>query len=334
MLKRWIAPILALLLCAGCGAQPEYTADFFTMDTYCSVTICGSQAAAQAIEAEGFRLNSLLDPADSQLAQLNQAADGTAHKVSSELLELLLEGQALSRETGGLCDITAGALTQAWGFSTGKYRLPDQGEIDRALSTWGKMDIREEDGTVTLPEGGVLALGAFAKGMAADRCAKIARDEGVTSGLIRMGGSIAALGKRPDGTDWRVAVRDPNGNTEQWVGILSLSDTMVSTSGGYERFFEQDGITYHHILDPHTGYPAQTDLTSVTVVSSGGARSDAFSTALFILGEQAALERVESDQEMEAVLVTKDGRVVVTAGLKDSFTFTGGDYGYTLEQRG
>ena len=332
-MKRILTLLLVLLLCAGCGPrQGEYS--FFAMDTYCVLTITGAQEAAEDIQQACFEMNRLLGPENSELAQLNQQADGMAHQVSPELLALLLEGQTLSRETDGLCDITAGALTQAWGFSTGDYRRPEREEINAALATWGQVEIDGGASTVTLPKGGALTLGAFAKGMAADRCVDIAREQGVGSALIQLGGSIAALGSRPDGSGWRVAVRDPQGESGQWVGILSISDQRVSTSGGYERWFEQDGETYHHILDPRTGYPADTDLLSVTVVADSGGRTDAFSTALFMLGEAAALELVEHDPTLEAILVTADGRVVVTAGLKDSFTFLGGDYGYTLEQRG
>lgn len=332
-MKRLLPLLSLLLLCAGCAPrQEEYS--FFSMDTYCSITLAAPAETVTALEQVCFQLDRLLAPENSELSRLNQAADGTPRPVSPELMALLLEGEALSEETGGLCDITAGALTQAWGFSTGEYRLPPQEEIDEALAVWGQVVLDGDACTVTLPRGGALALGAFAKGMAADRCAALAREAGVTSALFQLGGSIAALGSRPDGAAWRVAVRDPRGELDQWTGILALSDAMVATSGGYERFFEQDGVTYHHILDPRTGYPGETDLLSVTVVAAQGGQADAFSTALFLLGEEAALARVEADPALEAVLVTADGRVVVTAGLRDRFTFTGGDYGYTLEQRG
>ena len=336
MLKRWwVLSLLFLFLCSGCGpGQKEHSVSFFSMDTYCTVTLTGPESAAEAAEQLCFELDGLLGPEDSELSRLNQAADGQPHRVSDQLMELLAEGLALSEETDGLCHITAGALTDRWGFSTGDYRLPAQEEIDDALKSWGQVELDEQAGTVTLPEGGMLTLGAFAKGMAADRCGQLMKEQGVTSALIALGGSLNAVGVRPDGQGWQVAVRDPRGEASDWIGVLSLEDSSVSTSGGYERYFEQDGVVYHHILDPRTGYPAETDLLSATVVADSGALADAFSTTLFLLGEEQALALTESRSDLEAILVTRDGRVVVTAGLSDSFQFTGGANGYTLEQRG
>ena len=150
-------------------------------------------------------------------------------------------------------------------------------------------------------------LGGIAKGYTSSRIMDIFKENGITSGLVNLGGNVQALGTKTDGSNWRVAVQSP--------------DEAVITSGGYERYFEQDGVTYHHIIDPKTGYPAENGLVSVTIVSSDGTLADGLSTSLFIMGEEKAAEfwKAHSD-EFEAILETDDGTIYVTEGLKDSFT--------------
>ena len=152
----------------------------------------------------------------------------------------------------------------------------------------------------------------------------------LSSVLATILGTMAAVGQRPGGGPWRIALRDP-ADAEQRLGVLSLQDRSLSTSGSYERYFIQDGVTYHHILDPNTGYPAQTGLLSVTVVAQSAALADAWSTALFVLGEEQALELWRNRDDFDCILCCSDGRVLVTEGLEDTFTFEGVSYGYTCE---
>jgi thiamine biosynthesis lipoprotein len=173
-------------------------------------------------------------------------------------------------------------------------------------------------------------LGAIAKGYTADKVSALLAEYGVTSALVSLGGNITAIGTKPGGPSWRVAVRNPD-DPESYLCILSISDQTVSTSGGYERYFEQDGVVYHHILDPLTGSPARSGLKSVSVVSSSGTVADALSTALFVLGEDAALTLWRACDDFDAVLVREDGTVLVTEGLESRFEFEGERHGYTCE---
>ena len=180
----------------------------------------------------------------------------------------------------------------------------------------------------------------MAKGYAADKIVKVLQEHEVPRANINLGGNVLAYGDRPDGTPWRVGIQDPARVDEQnaFAGVLALTDSFAVTSGGYQRNFEQDGKTYHHIIDPATGYPADSGLTSVTVVAPAlegflnGTMCDAYSTALFVMGEEQALDfwRDRSAGVFELVLVTEDGRVVVTEGLADRFTLDESS-GYTLE---
>ena len=191
----------------------------------------------------------------------------------------------------------------------------------------------------SLGPGQAIDLGGIAKGYAADKIVKVLREHEVPRANINLGGNVLAYGDRPDGTPWRVGIQDPArvGEQNAFAGVLALTDSFAVTSGGYQRYFEQDGKTYHHIIDPATGYPADSGLTSVTVAAGlgegdSGTMCDAYSTALFIMGEKKALDfwRTWEGTPFELVLVTEDGRVVVTEGLADRFT-PDETSGYALE---
>ena len=229
----------------------------------------------------------------------------------------------LNKETDGAFDIAIYPVMEAWGFPTQNFRVPSADEltgllkhVDAAKILYDK-DTREisfEDDQMKID------LGGIAKGYTSSRIMDIFKENGITSGLVNLGGNVQALGTKTDGSNWRVAVQSPD-DTEDYLGVLSIRDKAVITSGGYERYFEQDGVTYHHIIDPKTGYPAENGLVSVTIVSSDGTLADGLSTSLFIMGEEKAAEfwKAHSD-EFEAILETDDGTIYVTEGLKDSFT--------------
>ena len=183
----------------------------------------------------------------------------------------------------------------------------------------------------------MIDLGGIAKGYAADQVAEIFRSRQVPRGKIELGGNILVIGDKPDGTAWRVGIQDPKraDAADGLVGVLNLMDAFAVTSGSYQRYFEQDGKIYHHIIDPATGYPADSGLTSVTVVADSetgnGTMCDALSTDLFVMGEEKALDFWRSGvYDFELVLVTEDDRVVVTAGLADIYEEIEGS-GYTYE---
>ena len=153
---------------------------------------------------------------------------------------------------------------------------------------------------------------------------------GCLSAMLDLGGNVTVIGAKEDGSPWRVAVKDPR-DTGSYLCVLALTDVTLSTSGGYERYFEEDGVRYHHIIDPETGYPADSGLLSVTVVSADHLLADALSTALFVAGPEEALDFWRSRDDFELVLCTGQGELLVTEGLEDVFTFAGADRGYTYE---
>ena len=331
--------LLILALLSACGDEPERV-QIIAMDTVMTFQTYGKAAEDALVDAsaEVRRLDALLSRTDpeSAVSRVNSAG-GAPVEAGAELSELLETAAEYSRMTGGAFDITLAPVSSAWGFTTDSYRVPSRAELDALLAHVGMEHVHVSGDTVTLDGGAQIDLGAIAKGYAADRVLDLYREAGLERGWAALGGNVAALGCRPDGEPWEIGIQDPSrpddGNA--YAGLLYLEDACAVTSGSYQRYFEQDGRRYHHILDPATGAPADSGLLSVTVVADAeagsGAMCDALSTALFVMGEEKALDfRRESGLDFELVLVTEDGRVVATAGLEGRFAPAEGS-GYAYE---
>lgn len=337
-----IVCLLAALMIGGCGQSGKqdgikvsdnvqedstvaaddqpYTEEAFAMDTYMTVTAYGSnapEAVGKAI-AEINRLDALLSTgnADSEVARLNANGAGTLSEDSAYLFERSAE---LYESTKGCFDIAIYPVMQEWGFPTGEYKVPGRETLDALLEQADVSQITYDEDTKEISfgkEGMAIDFGGIAKGYTSARIMDIFRESGVSSGMVSLGGNVQVYGKKPDGAPWRVAVQSPD--SDGFLGILEAEDLAVITSGGYERYFEEDGVTYHHIIDPATGYPAESGLTSVTIVCKDGTLADGLSTALFIMGRDEAAEywREHSD-EFDALLLSEDGTLYVTEGIAD-----------------
>lgn len=291
------------------------------MDTVMTLTAYGpnGEAAVEQAAGELQRLDALwsVGNPDSEISALN--AEGT-RTVTAQTKALLERALSLSRETGGLFDASVYPLVTLWGFPTDHPGVPDAAEIDAVLPLVNSGNVALADDLVTLGPGQELDLGGIAKGYASARVMEIFRSCGVTSGIVSLGGNIQTLGAKPDGSLWRVGLRNPSGDAASYLGVLESRDQAIITSGGYERYFEEDGTIYIHILDPRTGWPAQSDLLSATVISADGTLADAFSTALFIMGSEKATEfwAARADQ-FDMILLTQDGRILITQGMASQF---------------
>ena len=337
-MKRLFCIVLSLLFLSGCApasVKDEETLQFFAMDTVMSVTVSdGDNGAAGAVQTLIYDLDEALSRTqeNSEIALLNNSA-GTGNSValSETILDLLKSAVSLSERTNGAFNPAIAPIMDAWGFTKDKKHVPSDEELQKLLPLLNLDSLELENGKALLSVKGMsLDLGAIAKGYAGDKAIALLGEFGVSSALVSLGGNITAIGTKPDGSGWRVAVRDPN-DQEGYLGVLTLTDKTVSTSGGYERFFEQDGVIYHHIIDPKTGYPALSGLQSVSIVSASGTVADALSTALFVMGEENALALWRGSDDFEAVLVRDDGKVLVTEGLENIFEFLGDSNGYTYE---
>lgn len=246
---------------------------------------------------------------DSDLMKINEAAGVSAVKVASETMELLKRAMEISADTQGSFDVTIGPLVRLWNITGTAPRVPAAEEVDALLGLVGLSPvIDEEAGTVMLPEKGQqLDFGGIAKGYACSRLREICERCGVTKGYLSLGGNMMVL----EDTDSSFGIRDPQGGENAYFAVLTLAGQTMATAGGYERYFEQDGKRYHHILDPATGWPAQTDLLSVSVISQDGALADALSTALYVMGREKAQDYLSEHSQIQAVLVDETGTVWV-----------------------
>lgn len=321
---------LALMvgLFTGCRAKAAEST-VFAMDTVMSLTVYGGKGEEAVEEATEliYDLQDLLTATDehSPLYALNHAG-GAWTTLDGDLLALLSDSKALCEKTGGALDITAYPAVQAWGFISKDYRVPDEEELADLASRidYAALELDLKGSRARLPEGMEVELGAVAKGYTGDRLAQLMAELGVESAIFSLGGNVQAVGSKPDGSSWRVAIQDPDGQGN--LAIVEVTDKAVVTSGGYQRYFEQNGVTYWHILDPDTAAPARTGLKSVTVIGPEGLVCDGLSTALFVLGEEQGMSfwRDHPELGVELVFVREDGSVAITAGLEDSFTLGDG----------
>lgn len=328
--KKLAALLLAGVL-SGCSAPSEemqqpVERSLFAMNTYMTFTAYGEDAQEALQEAEECiqQVEGLWSVTDenSEIYQANHSG-GQPVTVSEETAEIISFALELAQRTGGALDPTIYPVLTAWGFTTNSKQVPSQQRITRLLEQVGYDRIRLNGTELTVPDGMELDLGAVGKGYTADLVTEILRRHGVSSALISLGGNIQAIGSRPDGSDWRLGIRAPweSGN----LGVLTVSDAAVVTSGGYENYFDDEqGNIYWHILDPSTGYPADSGLQSVTIVGREGKMCDALSTALFVMGAQSAEQYWRENGGFEMLLVTDSGEILITEGIAENFTLNEG----------
>ena len=305
------------------AADAEFSTDLFAMDTYMTMKAYGpgAQSALSDITSMISDLDSRLSVTntESEIYRLNHA-EGKSVTLSDTTADLLRKALALGGTTGGALELTSYPLSLAWGFTTGDYQIPDQEAIDGLLPLVDDSAITLDGTSATLPTGAQLELGAVAKGYAGDRAAEILQDAGVTSALLNLGSStIRAIGSKPDGSPWRIALQDPN-DTSAYAGVVSATDRSIDTSGGYERYLEgDDGEIYWHILDPDTGYPAKNGLISVTVLSGSALTGDGLSTALFVMGLSDAIDYWRENGGFEFIFITDQNEIYVSQGAESLF---------------
>ena len=321
-LRRLLPLLLSCAFLPSClSPVTTVTDNIFAMDTYIYVQARGADSdildeVREAIyeEERTFSRTSALG----EIYRLNESKSGCA--VTSGCAELLSTALEISEKTGGAFSPCMGALTDLWDVKAEHPRVPDEESIKQALAIC-RTDALTLDGNVVKKDDPALRvdLGGIAKGHAAQRVIGVLRENGVTDALVSFGGSIACIGNSENGDGWNIGVKNPF-RTDELIGTVRFTDAYLAVSGTYERYFEQDGVRYHHIFDPATGYPAESDLESVAVLSEDGVLADALSTALFVLGKDTSLALYEKGTyDFDAILIGKDGEVTLTAGLTDRF---------------
>ena len=324
-MKRLLFSVLlaAGLLC-GCGAK-DASAQIFAMDTVMNLTLYGEGTEASGQEVLGTAVGWLYDiegelsvtKENSDIHNIN-ANSGKNVDVSDDTAGLLADTLTLCEKTGGAMDITAYPIVKAWGFTTGEYRVVPEEERSELVKRVGFENVSLDGTSVSLPEGMELDLGAVAKGYAGDVLVSGLKQAGITSALLDLGQStIAAVGTKPDGKPFRIGIQDPHGDT--YLGVLELNDQSMGSSGNYQRYFEENGVKYGHILDPDTAAPADSGLAGVTVVSDSAFLCDGLSTALFVMGLEEAADYWRENRNFEAIFIEENGNITITAGLRDDF---------------
>lgn len=318
--------LLALLLSfCSCGRKSYHTLRIYGMGTFCAFTVEDAAAGEDTLSL----LKSVLSETEALLS----------HRIEGSLPDLLSKNEGVRTEkrlvlalslaedvkakTGGRFSVSSLPLTRLWNFDAQTPTLPGDEQIAAALAEMANSALFFEDGDVVRSFGGTLDLGALGKGYACDALADILRSRG-ESGLIAVGGSIAAVGNK-NGNPWAIGVRDPfSASQNDTVGVISLADAYVSTSGSYEKNFTYEDVKYHHILDLTTGMPASSDLVSVTVIAQSGVLSDILSTACFLVGSAEAFSLAET-YGASLIAITANGEMLVNEALRASFqpTFTG-----------
>lgn len=295
--------------------------EIFALDTAITLKVYGSKRVVvlKKLEDKINELDDMLSTGKetSEVSRLNRSGEAVLSPTVANLVKRSLD---IYKKTDGLFDITIYPLMELWGFPTKNYRVPSEKEIEEKLKLVGsdKIDFNEETRKISFKNKGMeIDFGGIGKGYITDELVKILTDEKVESAIINLGGNVFGFRKKPDGSLWNIAIRDPN-EPDKYMAAIRLEDRAVITSGGYERYFEENGIIYHHILDPRTGKPSESGLKSVSIISKDGTLADALSTSLFIMGEEKAIGYwKENGSNFDILLMTNDNRLLVSAGIKD-----------------
>lgn len=293
----------------------------FFFDTTITITIYNSEEkyiekCFEMCEAYEAKFSATLP--DSEVSQINtNSAKGEYTSLSDDTLELIKYGIEYSQKSEGLFDITIGQISSLWDITGDNTRVPSDTEIKSAIKTIDYSSILVDGNKVMLTNpNSKLDFGGIAKGYIADKLKTYLTKQGVKSGMINLGGNVLLIGKKPDNSNFNIGIQYPFGASEKTIAIMNTSDTSIVTSGVYQRYFYENNVLYHHILDAKTGYPVDNNLLSVTIITSSSAKADAYSTTAFIKGLNDGISFIEGEKDVEAVFIDKDYKIHLTSGLE------------------
>ena len=285
--------------------------------------------AFQIVEDIERRMSTIIP--DSEISIVNNNSGIMPVKVSDDILFLIEESIAYSEITGGKFDISVGPLVKLWNIGNIDAKVPEEAEIRQKLSFVDYTDIEISllNSTVFLRNKGMmLDLGGIAKGYAADKVRDYLLDHGVMYAIINMGGNVLVIGENPEERPWNIGIQDPFKPGGTVMGIVKAADETIVTSGVYERYFIEDDVHYHHILDTNTGYPLDNGLVSVTIITNSSTKADALSTGIFALGLEKGMEMVETMDDVDAIFITENSGVFVSTGIKNRFSITDDSFSF------
>lgn len=328
-MKKLLFTVIAALLLVLTSCSENTTAsteneassrDLFAMDTFMTMKAWGTDRESALSEAalKITELEAMLSVTDEN-SEIYRAghSEGKKTEISPETAGIISFALDISEKTSGALNPMIYPVLREWGFTTGEYRIPDSKTIETLLKNTDYRKVRLSGNSIQIPDGMLIDLGAAAKGYTSDAVSEIMRKHGIESAVISLGGNVQTVGSKPDGSDWKVSVRDPFDESSQMC-IISVSDKAVVTSGNYERFFTgEDGRRYCHIINPADGYPADNGLASVTIVSESGILCDCISTAMFVKGKKGASEYWQQNEGFEMIMADSRGEITITEGLEN-----------------
>ncbi len=333
IIRKYKNPILAIaavliLLCGGIYLyqkniqQKRYALAFYGMSTLVDQKAYGASAEKAMAEVQNafvqFEEELSLYNENSDIAKINAASGKSPVKISAEAYDLLTQATQLSSISNNAFAITVAPLTLAWGITSDTPHVLSQSEIDALLPLVDDSALILENGTAFLKnEGAKIDLGGIAKGTACNLAKKIYEENGVKSALLSVGGNIYVKGKKPDGSAYRIGFRDPTKSAQTSIASITLEDEVLAVSGGYERYFEENGTRYHHILDPKTGAPASSDIVSVGIIEKDGTKADFYSTTLFVWGKEKTLAFMKNGGKV--IMLDAENNLYVSRALEPSF---------------
>jgi len=259
---------------------------------------------------------------NTEISELNKNAGIEKVKLSDISYDILKKGLEYSKLSNGSYDITIGPLVKLWNIGFEDAKVPSQDEINEVIDTidYNNIEINDSTKEVFLTKKGMeIDLGSIAKGYIADEIANILKQEGVNRAIIDLGGNIYALGSKSSDSNWKIGIQNPFNDRGEVVGGIEVSDKTVVTSGIYERFIEENGVKYHHILNPKTGYPYETDIAGVSIITDKSIDADALSTLTFTKGLEEGLKFIEGLDNVDAIFITNDKKIYITDNIRDSF---------------
>ncbi|WP_195431170.1 FAD:protein FMN transferase [Clostridium sp. D46t1_190503_E9] len=261
--------------------------------------------------------------------KINESAGIEPVKVDYDTYTVIKKGLEYAKLSNGLFDISVGPIVKLWNIGLPEAKVPTQEEIDSKIPLVGYSDVElnEEESTVFLKKHGMMIdLGGVAKGYTADVISDMLTEEGVKSAIIDLGGNIFAHGTKVDGSTWRIGIQNPFSDRGDIIGTITVKNKSIVTSGIYERYIEKDGIKYHHILSPKTGYPYENEIVGITIISDKSSDGDALSTSVFAMGVEEGMKFVNTQEGIDAIFVTKDNQIYITDGIRDIFKLTNTDF--------
>lgn len=313
---------------------PQKTASNYLMNTLIQLRIYGENAEDLInISFERLReiennMSKTIENSDIYRINENQSENGFVH-ISTDTFRVLEKAIEYAQITEGRFDPSIGPLVELWGIGTKDARIPRAEEINETISrvNYKWIELNSNDNSIRLLKDQMkLDLGAIAKGYAADEVRDILEGEGIESAYINLGGNVFVIGGKPDGTSWNIGIQDPRRNRGGAMASIEVKDKTIVTSGNYERYFEKNGVIYHHIIDPTTGYPAESGILSVSIISDDSFDADALSTSVFILGVEKGLELINKLEGVEALIIKDDLGIIMTDGLQNNIIIRDKDF--------